>query len=130
MLLPAHLCFNRSWRQSEEWIVTSHSTFGNFPAFPNFLTIGYSHVTGSSQSTMNENGKFHFLVKVFYNWEATLQLLFPFGMAVEPVLWNVRKKMGAAWVAKLLLGRQLPCGTVGLMLDLCDQEINVYVLSH
>ena len=54
---------------------------------------------------MNENGKSHFLVKVFYNWEATLQLLFSFGMAVEPVLWNVRKKMGAAWVAKLILGR-------------------------
>ena len=33
--------------------------------------------------------------------------------------------MGATWVAKLLLGRQLPCGVVGLMLDLCDQEINV-----
>lgn len=130
VLLPAHFCFSRSWRQSEEWMVTSHSMFGNSPAFPNFLTIRCRHVTGSSQTTMNENDKSHFLVKVFQNWEATLQALFPFGVAVEPMLRDVRKKMGATWVAKLLLVRQLPCGVVGLMLDLCDQENNISVLSH
>lgn len=130
VLLPAHFRFSRSWRQSEECIITSHSMFGNSPALPNFLTIRCRHVTGSSQRTMSKNDKSHFLVKVFQNQEATLQPVFPFDVAVEPVLWDVRKKMGATWVAKLLLGRQLLCKAVGLMLDLCDQEINVSILSH
>lgn len=38
--------------------------------------------------------------------------------------------MEAAWVAKLPLGRELPCGAVGLMSDFHEQEINCYVLSH
>lgn len=52
-------------------------------------------------------------------------------MAAEPVCWDGReKKMEAAWVAKLPLGRELPCGAVGLMSDLHEQEINCHVLSH
>lgn len=59
-----------------------------------------------------------------------MQFLFPFGVTVEPVFWDVRKKVGTAQVAKLPPGRQVPCGAAGLMSDLCEQEINSYVLSH